>query len=184
MQIDYKWLLAAALGLTSILQAPSAHAQTSYEYSYSSFFDLRNRGSYLCVDVEANGLHNGARIQQWGCNGGGAQMFRFAHVWRNSWGWRTYLGFRLQNAQSNKCLDVPWGNAYNGAIVQQWDCNISAAQLWTRKWTNGAQMCTDNWCSYRLQNTTYCLDVPNGSTRWGTKLQIYDCNGTNAQRFD
>ncbi|HJP77779.1 MAG TPA: RICIN domain-containing protein [Pseudonocardiaceae bacterium] len=28
-----------------------------------------------------------------------------------------------------------------------------------------------------------CLDDPNSSTTEGTQLQIYDCNGTNAQQW-
>lgn len=191
MQTTCKLLIAATLGIVGVLQATPASATHAggYEYHYGAFYERRIRANNLCMDVDGWSQNNGARIAQWGCHGGGNQKFRQILKFKSNTGhidyWnRVYKGFRLQAAHSNKCLDVPFGNAYNGAPVQQWDCNDNdAAQLWTINHWNGNQMCTDGWCVYRLQNTSYCLDVPNGTTRWGTKLQLYSCNGTNAQRF-
>ncbi len=69
-----------------------------------------------CMDVTNNGTGNGALIQLWDCNGGGAQ------------GWVQQADGSLKNPQSGRCLDSPNGSGANGARLQIWDCNGSAAQ--------------------------------------------------------
>lgn len=70
-----------------------------------------------------------------------------------------------------KCLDVANGSTADGAKIQLWTCNGTAAQTW------------------RYENETLigagnkCLDVTNGATTSGTRVQLYTCNGTAAQRW-
>ncbi|WP_443072606.1 RICIN domain-containing protein [Streptomyces sp. RPT161] len=68
-----------------------------------------------------------------------------------------------------KCVDVAGANSANGAAVQLYDCNGTAAQTWT--------VAADG----TLRALGKCLDLTSGGTANGTQAQLYDCNGTGAQ---
>ena len=78
---------------------------------------------------------------------------------------------RLISNWNNKCIDVPSANFSDGAPLQTWGCNGTAAQGWT--FTGGA---------LRTENNK-CMDVAGGSTASGTVVQLWSCNGTGAQQF-
>ncbi|MFB9444720.1 ricin-type beta-trefoil lectin domain protein, partial [Dactylosporangium vinaceum] len=54
-----------------------------------------------------------------------------------------------------------------------WDCNGVGGQNWQQQ-ADG---------SLRNPQSGRCLDAPNATTTNGTRLQIWDCNGTTAQKF-
>ena len=65
-----------------------------------------------CLDVSSSSLADGARVQQWTCNGTSAQTFHVA-----------YLGggiFEITNTHSGKSLDVKDVSGDPGATLQQW----------------------------------------------------------------
>jgi glucosylceramidase len=70
-----------------------------------------------------------------------------------------------------KCVDVAGASSANGAAVQLFTCNGSAAQSWTR----GADG--------TVRALGKCLDVTAASTADGAKVQLFDCNGTGAQQW-
>ena len=71
-----------------------------------------------------------------------------------------------------KCVDVAAASTANGAHVQLYDCNGTAAQQWT---VGNA----DN----SIRALGKCLDVTAASTANGAKVQLYDCNGSGAQQW-
>ncbi|MEO3873496.1 RICIN domain-containing protein [Nonomuraea sp. B12E4] len=70
-----------------------------------------------------------------------------------------------------KCVDVAGASTANGAAVQLWDCNGTAAQNWT--WNSDGS----------VRALGKCMDVTGASTANGAQAQLYDCNGTGAQRW-
>jgi glucosylceramidase len=72
---------------------------------------------------------------------------------------------------AGKCVDVAGASTTNGASVQLFDCNGSAAQNWTRTADNS------------IQALGKCMDVTGAATTDGAKIQLFDCNGTNAQKW-
>jgi beta-glucanase (GH16 family) len=70
-----------------------------------------------------------------------------------------------------KCVDVAAASSANGAAVQLYDCNGSAAQ----NWTVGADQ--------SLRALGKCMDVTSAGTANGSKVQLYDCNGSGAQKW-
>ncbi|MEN3356966.1 MAG: glucosylceramidase, partial [Mycobacteriales bacterium] len=70
-----------------------------------------------------------------------------------------------------KCVDVAGASSANGAAVQLFTCNGSAAQ----QWTFGADG--------TVRALGKCLDVTGASTADGAKVQLFDCNGTGAQSW-
>lgn len=112
-----------------------------------------------CLDVASNGSVNGTKLQQWDCNGTGAQSF-YALDGGNG----TYI---FKGTSSNRCLDIPASSRDNGARLQIYDCNGSTAQKF--KLNNGANS------FYQIQNVNSgkCLDIDLA----GGYAQQWDCNG-------
>jgi len=71
-----------------------------------------------------------------------------------------------------KCVDVAGASSTNGAHVQLYDCNGTAAQSWTVGNSDNT-----------IQALGKCMDVTSASTANGAKVQLYDCNGTAAQKW-
>jgi hypothetical protein len=80
-------------------------------------------------------------------------------------------GNRVISNWNGKCVDVPGANFADGAQLQMYGCNGTAAQNWT--FTGG---------TLRTQNNM-CMDVAAGSTANGAAIQIATCNGNPAQQF-
>src|SRR5438094_10470866 len=72
---------------------------------------------------------------------------------------------------AGKGLDVASGSSTNGAAVQLYDCNGTAAQQWTVG-TDGT-----------IRALGKCLDVTGQSTANGATLQLWDCAGSANQQW-
>jgi hypothetical protein len=99
----------------------------------SNDWEFVNAQSFNCIynDVGAP-LFNGAQpIIQGGCNIFGTTrpvsnaQWKPAHI-----SGETQIQSRLQGRDTGFCIDVPGGNAFDGATVQNWRCNGTAAQRW------------------------------------------------------
>jgi glucosylceramidase len=107
----------------------------------------------------------------------GGQSFVYSLPTKTSatftWGGNQFGGGRTGpiTGLGGKCVDVAGANTANGTPVQLYDCNGTAAQVWT--------VASDN----SIQALGKCMDVTAASTANGTKIQLYDCNGTGAQKW-
>ncbi|MFB7085235.1 ricin-type beta-trefoil lectin domain protein [Streptomyces sp. NPDC056296] len=120
---------------------------------------LFNPQSGRCLDSPDGNTANGTDLRLWDCNGSAAQRFTVTNG--------TIVG------PGDKCVDVDGDDAGgNLKPVQLWDCLAEAAdQHWTRN-ANGS-----------LSTLGRCLDVDSSGTAAGTRVQLYDCNGTGAQAW-
>ncbi|MBB2955436.1 GH25 family lysozyme M1 (1,4-beta-N-acetylmuramidase) [Bifidobacterium commune] len=75
-------------------------------------------------------------------------------------------------------LDIPGGSGTNGAKIQLYDANQTAAQQYklTRHGDDGTY-------EIRNVNSGKALDVPSGNAYRGASVQQWDPNGSNAQRW-
>jgi glucoamylase len=73
---------------------------------------------------------------------------------------------------AGKCMDDAGASTDNGAAIQVFACNKTAAQSWAWNSDDGT-----------LRVLNKCLDVTGGATTSGTLLQLWDCNGTGAQEW-
>ncbi|AGZ45892.1 glycoside hydrolase family 16 protein [Actinoplanes friuliensis] len=80
-------------------------------------------------------------------------------------------GTALKSNFSGRCIDIPGGNAVDGARLQLWDCNGSTAQKWAPQ-SDGT-----------LRGLGKCLDPAGGALTNGTPIQLVTCNGNPVQRF-
>jgi hypothetical protein len=113
----------------------------------------------LCVDVADADPASGTAVQLYGCNSTDAQR------------WSAPGDETLRSL--GKCLDVTNAGTANATPVRLWDCDGSAGETWVTQ-ADG---------SLRNPSSGRCLDDPQDARQAGDRLQIYDCNGTPAQRF-
>lgn len=128
-----------------------------------------SRHSNKCLDVSGSGTADGTNIQQWNCNGSGAQSFRVEAVAGGS--------FRLVNAGSGKCVDVAAASTADGANVQLWTCNGTAAQSFRIEDVGGGFVRVVN------TNSGRALDVAGWSTSDGGNVQQYGYNAQANQQW-
>jgi beta-glucanase (GH16 family) len=80
-------------------------------------------------------------------------------------------GGGLKSALNGKCIDIPGANPVDGARLQMYDCNGTAAQQWA---ANGDG-------TWRAMGK--CMDPAGGALTNGTPIQLVTCNGNPVQRF-
>ena len=161
-------LLAAACGSGPSESVGSTGQKVVASGDIYNFGALANPGS--CMDAQGGGTGDGTQIQEWPCNGTGAQSYELLDDGSG--------GFTIHNTQANKCVDVQGAGTANGTKVQLWDCNGTGAQSFvTEDAGNGFVHLVNT-------NSNKCLDVTADNPAAGTVVQLYDCNGTNAQTWN
>ena len=165
------------VGMAIVAIAAGCSAQVD-ESATGSSEDALGNGTYnfgtmaapgKCMDVAGGGSADGTNVQEWQCNGTGAQSIRVEA--------RGGGVFRLVNTSTNKCIDVSGGSAADGANVQLWTCNGTGAQDF-RIDDQG-----NNNVRVLQASSGKCLDVAGAGTADGTNIQLWSCNGTKAQVF-
>ncbi len=80
----------------------------------------------------------------------------------------------ITNKQNGKCLENWFGQQRNTNFISTYPCNpTNGAQKWT--------MASDS--SIRTAQN-YCLDVPYATKKVGTRIWLWRCNGTVAQKWE
>jgi hypothetical protein len=134
--------------------------------------EIYNFWSNQCLQPLNGSTEQGTAIVQEPCNGGAAQKWVGVSAGRNI--------FQYVNVLSGLCLDAR-GAAKNGTPVQQWTCN----RISNENWQPGEDIADDIPPLFsRVSGTnSYCLDIPGAQKTAGLAMQIYRCNGTEAQQW-
>lgn len=84
----------------------------------------------------------------------------------------------IVNKNSGKCVDAAGAGTANGTFVQQFTCNNTNAQKWTRTATSGGnvRIGTNN-------NVNQVWDVNASSTADGAKVRLFANSGANNQQW-
>lgn len=126
-------------------------------------YELVSRHSNKCLDVASSSLANGAKVQQWTCNGTNAQRFRTQNVGNGK--------VLLVNVNSKKCVDAGAWGASNGTAYIQWDCKGGTNQQFT--------VTNSNFGTKTLRAAHApgrCLEIQGPTTADGAKAQLWDCS--------
>ena len=110
-----------------------------------------------CADDAGNSSALRTKIQLWSCLGNASQQW-------------TYSGGELKHG--TMCMNDKGGGG-SGTPVVLWDCTGAGNEIWSH--TSGGE--------YVLKSNGLCLDDPAYSTRNGTQLIVYRCNGDANQRW-
>lgn len=122
-----------------------------------------------CVDVAAASTQNGARIQQWDCNGTVAQVFRVTSVGGGY--------YKIENPNSNKAFDITEVSTQNGAPLQQWGYGGGQNQQFSIEYAG------NNRFSIRARHTGKALDVNAWSQNAGAAIIQWPYHGGDNQHF-
>ncbi len=131
-------------------------------------YSIISAHSGKCVDVDAASTDDGANIQQYQCNGTGAQQFDVTNMGNGV--------YRILNSNSGKAVDVASSSLNDGANIQQWTSNNTGAQRFAIKAIAGG-------FTLRNQTSGKCVDVAAWSTADRGNIQQWTCNGKQNQTF-
>ncbi len=123
--------------------------------------------SQKCLEVEAPAADDGARAQQYACNGSPLQKFRFVSKASGQW---------LQLVISGKCLTSKVGALDNGTPIVQARCEDSAAFRF--------QVIEDGegYAFIKHEASGRCVDIEAISLNDKAGAQLWDCVNGEAQR--
>ncbi len=144
----------------------------------NGYFKIVNVQTGKVLDVTGSSTANGAKVIQWGSNGGNNQQWKLVSLGNGE--------FSIEARHSGKVLDVEGAGTGEGAQVLQWtwhggdnqrfyleevacsSCNTDVLfVVGSTKLCNG-----DNWVKSRLQSLGYSVTVKTGSS-----VKAADANG-------
>lgn len=159
---DYDvWVAASAKKKGVTLQ------EASIPDGYYTMRSLVGQNCYL--DISGQSVENGGAAQIWGNTGAAAQYFRFVDM---GGGW-----YRITNGYSNLSLSPDRNGATDGTKIHQWAYNFEDTQLWK------PYKASDGSYVFVAKATGKALDVAGGYDTPGTRVQLWDQNNTEAQRW-
>jgi hypothetical protein len=168
--------VAAVIGLVTAVLALASPAQAGASASVrpasvGNYFELLNLHTNKCADVEGNSRSSGAVVHQWSCAQGDNQLWAAERI-----GDPAAHVIRLRNLHSQLCMTA--GSPYtNGAVITQQWCDSGNTDDWWRVSVDG-----DGFFKLIHVPSGRCLDLNNGSSSDGAKIQLWDCStASNAQ---
>jgi hypothetical protein len=165
--------LATALSALGGGVAHAAPATTSVKPALGIFHPIVNVGTHKCLEPAHASTLLFAPIVQQPCNGSVAQGWLAIQVGTNH--------YRLANQFSGLCLQA-WDGAFNGGRVLQDTCNFSSSnQFNTNQSLPGFRVILESRIGF--QDNGFCVDVPGAQAIDGLALQMWECNGSDAQRW-
>lgn len=89
-------------------------------------YQIVNKNSGECLDINANSVADGGTAHQWQCLGAS----QLSQVWQI---FAFGSSYEIVSLNSGKCLDLTSGSTTNGNVLQQWSCGQGSNlnQLWT-----------------------------------------------------
>lgn len=159
-------LKATAIATASISIALMTPAQSQ---AADNYFVLINEHSRKCLEIDNGSSSNGARAQQWSCNGQNSSKWRMVYLNNET----TY--FHLVNAESGKCLEIADSRTDNGAPAQQWECGNAQTMGWGWGHSDQGGMRIVN------MNSSKDLEIENSSTSNGARAQLWGSWGSSGE---
>ncbi|RYZ45207.1 MAG: chitinase, partial [Myxococcaceae bacterium] len=169
--------IVGALGGCSGPEAPGESPEATGQVERPAIVSTITEGDYVirsvmtnkCIDVASSSTADGAKVQQWDCNGTNAQKFHVAPT--------TNGYFKIINVNSGKGLDVQGVSTAQNAIIHQWSYVGGANQQFRFVNRGGTQF------SMHLRHTDMAVDLSWGSADNGTPLLQYPYGGTANQHW-
>ena len=131
-------------------------------------YTLVSLNSGKCLDVTGASTADGANVQQYSCNGTGAQAYDLM-VEDNY--------YHLVNANSGMSVDVLGSGTANGTNVDQWTTYDADNQRFTFNSQGSGEY------SIVGEGSGKCIDVTGESTADGANVEIWTCSGDSNQSW-
>lgn len=166
------WLVTG-LGCGEQVATPESLAGLAQAVIVSSISEgdyvIRSAATNKCIDVSGASRDEGAKVQEWDCNGTVAQTFHISPVGGGYW--------KIINVNSGKGLDIKDASSAANAVVQQWSYGGGANQQFRFVARGGNQF------SFHSRHTDMAVDLYWGRADNGTPLLQYPYHGTSNQHF-
>lgn len=147
----------------------------TFTYNKSTgYYTVRSAVSGKVLDCRGGGVSNGTAVQQYAENGTTAQWW---NVVMNADG-----SASLISAKSGLALDVTGANSANGTKLQLYSANGTNAQKWTLS-VPTVFVRDGLYEIYSRVDGNRLIDVSGGSKADDAKLQVWNRNGTLAQKW-
>jgi hypothetical protein len=130
---------------------------------------IRSVATNKCVDIASGSTADGAKVQQWDCNGTNAQKFHIAPTTDGYW--------KIINVNSNKSLDIKDNSTAQNALFHQWTY-VGGNNQQFRFVARG-----NNQFSIHARHTDMVMDLYWGSANNGTEYVQYPYTGTTNQLY-
>lgn len=162
-------------GNTQIYQRNGTNAQKfKIKYLDNGYYKIENVNSNKVLDVAGAGKVNGTNVQQYESNGTIAQQWQ---IKENLDGTYTII-----SKCNGLCLDIVGANTNDGTNVQVYEGNNTSAQKFI--FYNMEKTLDDGVYEINTKlDSSKTLDVEAANRDNGANVQIYESNGTNAQKF-
>ncbi|WP_195368776.1 RICIN domain-containing protein [Coprococcus comes] len=137
-------------------------------------YQITCENSGKALDVAGGSASAGTNVWQYNKNNSNAQRWRFIDVGN---------GYYYIVSKLGTVLDVSGASTANGANVQTYTLNKSNAQKWKLSEVKYATPEEGTYTISTALSTNKVLDIASGSTNDGANVQLYEKNGTTAQKF-
>ncbi|QRN95553.1 RICIN domain-containing protein [Archangium violaceum] len=130
---------------------------------------IRSAMTNKCVDISSSSTADGAKVQQWDCNGTNAQKFHISPTSDGYW--------KIINVNSNKAIDVKDVSTAQNALFHQWTY-VGGNNQQFKFVARG-----NNQFSIHVRHTDMVMDLYWGSANNGTEYVQYPYTGTANQLY-
>ena len=128
---------------------------------------IRSVATNKCIDIDSASTADGAKVQEWDCNGSNAQKFHISPTDSGFW--------KIINVNSQKGLDITDVSTAQNALVHQWSY-VGGANQQFQFIARG-----NNQFSFHPRHTGMAVDLSYGNAANGTILVQYPYGGTTNQ---
>lgn len=128
---------------------------------------IRSVATSKCIDISSSSTADGAKVQEWDCNGTSAQKFHISPTSDGYW--------KIINVNSGKGLDIQGVSTAPNALVHQWSYVGGPNQQFRFVPRGGNQF------SFHPRHTDMAIDLYWGRPENGTILVQYTYTGTSNQ---
>lgn len=141
-------------------------------YQGDGWYTVDNVASGLPLDADTSSSTSGCNVRQWNDEGTSTQLWRIVTVDGH---------YCFMNKDNNLFLDAAGGSVASGTNIQTWYGNDTAAQEFDLQTSRSIA-----FGAYSLKSalsSDLAIDVYGGSAENGANIQIWNANGSNAQKF-
>ncbi|HEV2636692.1 MAG TPA: RICIN domain-containing protein [Actinocrinis sp.] len=143
----------------------------------NGYYEIQNARTGQLLNVSGRSGAAGALLVQWPAGSIGAGNDQWLPVQNADGSWSFY------NRNSQLALDDPAGSTSGGTQYEQWNPNNGANQKFTLISRSAGSGPAVGPGPVKSGIGGKCLDDLAGSSADGTKVDLYDCNGTPAQNW-
>lgn len=141
-----------------------------------NYYKIQNSASGKVLDVKFGAAVSGTNVQQWEYNGSAAQLWSFEDAGNGY--------YYIRSKCNGLYLDINGASSADGTNVQVYLKNQSSAQKFRLQPANAnVQVQEGVYVISSMLDTSKVLDIVGGSAADTANLQLYQSNGSYAQRF-